>query len=270
MTTDTMRNDAAPAKQRLYCLDAIRAFAIFCIVFHHYPFNLPGKESLLGMRPGYLGVSLFVILSGAALYHRYRDSFSAGEFFRNRVMGILPTYYVAYLFCLFSFIIITGRLPYLRPPEIWTFGMTLTGMDGFLNFKFQNFYLIGEWFIGFVICLYLLFPILRFVYLKNRYLLLTIAAGVSLFFIYRHSAVLGVNFVRFPLTRVFEFCVGFMLVELIVKRDYRVFLAGAGLTVCSYLVFAKLGLAYLGAFYAPFLFLSLALGYTLLPKHACF
>lgn len=38
--------------------------------------------------------------------------------------------------------------------------LSLVGMDGYLAYKVQDYYIIGEWFIGVVILLYLLYPLL--------------------------------------------------------------------------------------------------------------
>lgn len=42
-------------------------------------------------------------------------------------------------------------------------------MDGYTIYKIPNYYLIGEWFLGCIILMYLLFPIIRILYKKNAW-----------------------------------------------------------------------------------------------------
>lgn len=45
--------------------------------------------------------------------------------------------------------------------------LTVVGMDGYFNYKTQTYYILGEWFLGAIILLYLLFPLLNELVDKN-------------------------------------------------------------------------------------------------------
>ena len=101
-------------------------------------------------------------------------------------------------------LLIHQRLPTTAPPL--TFFLTIIGFDGFLLYAIPNFYLVGEWFLGFIITMYILFPFLRYLFLKKA--LLTVLLG---FFITLLAGALyhpEMQVFRFPLFRLTEFVLG--------------------------------------------------------------
>jgi peptidoglycan/LPS O-acetylase OafA/YrhL len=87
---------------RVGYIDGLRAVAILIVVLRHYYMavyrpDLPRWFDLLGY--GYLGVHLFLLLSGLCIGWAYVEPnqrpFVAGEFLSRRMLRILPPYYVA-------------------------------------------------------------------------------------------------------------------------------------------------------------------------------
>ena len=158
---------AAPRRERLFYLDAIRAFAAILIVITHFnnPFlvNRPVfAYTPFGIYIGSLGVSLFLIISGAALMYTQGDKekLNLKSFYWKRAKTIYPMFWIAF---------IVANLFHL-----WRSGWTFTGVpawraifsvfavDGFVaNMHVTTFYTLGEWFLGFILIFYAVFPLLR-------------------------------------------------------------------------------------------------------------
>ena len=158
---------------RFFELDLIRCVAMLCIfLFHfgisvrtngityeHSPYSV-GRNIILGQQ----GVSLFFILSGCTSVLSYENILnkkpgdhvkSVFTYYAKRLLGILPLYWCVYFV---AFLL-------LRAPggDLFSFRylFTLTGFDGYLSVRgIMTPYLIGEWFIGTVLILYFLFPLL--------------------------------------------------------------------------------------------------------------
>lgn len=95
---------------KLACLDGLRGLAVLAVVlFHHrlesesFPVRSELYTLLAPSRFGYLGVHLFLVLSGFCLTHsligraRKGRSPSLGRYFRDRWWRIAPPYYMAML-----------------------------------------------------------------------------------------------------------------------------------------------------------------------------
>lgn len=159
-------------KERLKYVDVIRFFAVCLIVMSHFNLSLPAADIQIQGNPyliksefthgsfGTLGVSLFFIISGVTLYYNYGDNFNIKQFMKKRFLGIYPTFWCSYALV---FLILFWKYKQIWFGDIpkWRFGLTVLGMDGYFRYLGDNFYLIGEWFLGCIIIFYLLFPILR-------------------------------------------------------------------------------------------------------------
>jgi len=119
-------------------------------------------------------------------------------------------FYLAYLGFVFSFIILYQKNPFPgRNPA--TFILTLIGMDGFLLYKIPNFYIIGEWFLGFIIILYLIFPIIRYFFILNKHLLLVTMVLMTIVVYNIYSFDMAIQ--HFPLSRILEFSFGMYFIS---------------------------------------------------------
>ena len=160
---------AAPAKKRprIFYLDLIRALATLLIVLTHFNFHLKshGGGYVLTFQPfgiyvGALGVSLFLIISGAALTLTYRRPINLKRFYWKRFLNIYPMFWTAWVLGTLSYVLIyNGRPPNAAPARSFIF--TLLGVDGLVsNFGVTTMYLLGEWFLGFILLYYVVFPLL--------------------------------------------------------------------------------------------------------------
>lgn len=155
-------------KERLFYLDFVRCLSFLLIFFYHFQFESTAAgisgSSLLRLEPangtfGNVGVSLFFLISGAALMYTYEDSLPLKSYLVKRAKSLFPMFWIAYILVFLRFDCMVQNPFASQPPRhlIWT----VIGMDGYLNGIVPTFYRIGEWFLGCIILLYLLFPLLR-------------------------------------------------------------------------------------------------------------
>lgn len=176
-------------KKRIFYLDFIRTFSLFCIMLFHFQleslmrtpdFSLTffiGAE-VGGLNSGHLGSSLFLILSGAAQtvsdrslmqymgqrekgaeVGEWADTFSVKRYYLKRFLAIFVPFYLVWLLAMAgSAVFMPQKLEGIAP---WTIVLTALGLDGYLYELIPNFYMTGEWFLGCVIFLYLIYPLLR-------------------------------------------------------------------------------------------------------------
>lgn len=164
--------EAKPKKrQRVFYFDLIRAFSCLCIMTVHFNASISGwtnGQFVYGnsLVPNYylnrrvylggIGVSLFFMLSGATLMMSYRGGLK--RFYIRRFRSIYPMFWVAYIaVALIDFMLNRGFVQ----ADIRLMPLTITGMDGYLatlGLAPYGFYKIGEWFLGCIVLLYLVYP----------------------------------------------------------------------------------------------------------------
>lgn len=150
---------APPAVTRRYvpALTGLRAVAAYAVFLHHYN---PAPAHTFAHRlfdQGYTGVSLFFVLSGFLIYHRYAGSFyvrtdwSWRRFVRNRFARIVPLYGLLFLLTLIA------GLFRNRPMDWTTLVLNLTLLKGLLPaYAFSG--LPQSWSLTVELCFYVLAP----------------------------------------------------------------------------------------------------------------
>lgn len=165
-------------KPRVFYLDFIRATSLVIVFIYHYnchfpTFNIMGFNSFLQFNAnstwGNIGVSLFFIVSGAALMHTYSDNFNIKQFYSKRFFSIYPQFWLAYLFAFLYFFYMNLSISTVPKYKIL---LTLFGMDGYFSYLTPTFYILGEWFLGCLIIYYICFPLLRKLVIERPKLLL--------------------------------------------------------------------------------------------------
>ncbi len=164
-------------RERIFYLDFVRAAATILIVLTHYNalfvYTSPQmpEKAVLGLSfsnvyIGDLGVSLFLIISGASLMYVYKEKCSLRTYFSKRFWGIYPMFWLGYLFFfLYSFYRNAG-LPAGVPK--YKIIYSVLGLDMYAQvFGQSTFAMVGEWFLGMIILFYPFFPLLRKWLLKS-------------------------------------------------------------------------------------------------------
>lgn len=216
-------------KERIFYLDFIRALSIIIIVTYHFAVHFSNQLVPLNFfrsgKWGLLGVALFFMISGASLQYNYSDITDLKTYYKKRFLGIYPVFWTSYsLIFLFTFWKNKGFFIGL---PIYKLGLSVLGMDGYLSTYTPTFYLIGEWFLGCIIIIYLLFPLLQFVMKKFPKILLGVSTAIYL------GVILFSNF-KMPLNQnlivsAYSFLLGMYFIKYI--KDVKIWQVIAGGTI---------------------------------------
>lgn len=135
----------------------IRAVAAYAVFLHHYN---PAPAGTFGNRllaQGYVGVSVFFVLSGFLIYHRYADAYftrigwSWRVYLQNRFARIFPLYFLLLL----ATVLVNTRGG--RPMSLFELILNLTLLKGlFEDYKFSG--IAQSWSLTVELCFYLLAP----------------------------------------------------------------------------------------------------------------
>ena len=183
--------DRSQCEDRQSYFDLIRVFSTILIVSCHFSvcfvqYSISGFNNFFlytaNTDAGKMGVYLFFMLSGAALTWNYnRKEFKLISYYKKRYLKIFPLFYLSYLiFFIIKVIINEINISDIIPSRfIWT----ILGMDYYLGGEVPTYAIVGEWFTGAIIILYLIFPVLLFLYKKQKSYLFTTIIIYSLYLI---------------------------------------------------------------------------------------
>ena len=172
---------------------------------------------------GSIGVSFFIIISGAGIYIGSLNWSGATNFYRKRIKNIYPTFWFVYLF-MTCFLFVFANRVYVGPdPVKWI--ITILGFDGYMSWYTSTYYIIGEWFLGFIIIIYALFPLVKVMLDKSKAITLILSVIVSVL-IYMNNKVISNAIPIFnaspewnPLVRLPEFIFGAIIASLIMNKS---------------------------------------------------
>lgn len=174
-------------KERVLYLDIVRIIGFLAVTAYHFAVrcgvsNIKSKylDSYMGFasfRWAPIAYSCFFMVSGAALIYRYGGELHLKEYYKKRFLGIFPLFWLAYLIVFLEEFYRYGGMP--EAPKI-AFLLTVIGMDGYMKDYMPTFELVGEWFLGVIIILYILFPLYRAIMRKNKYILSLVLMGIGL------------------------------------------------------------------------------------------
>lgn len=150
-------------KEKIVALDFLRTFCAVGIIFYHiscYAGEQASRvfHSYANGDYGAILVGVFLLISGTVLYYNYQQIPSLKTFYYRRWKTMYPAFYLAWAgfasaLCLMNRGSIWGAPAY-------KFILTLLGVDGYFNYLGPTFYLVGEWFFGAIVILYVIYPIL--------------------------------------------------------------------------------------------------------------
>lgn len=178
-------------KERILYLDVVRIIGFLAVTAYHFATLVSASNieaAYLDLYVGFnsfrwapIAFSCFFMVSGAALIYRYEEKLVVKEYYKKRFLGIFPLFWLAYLFAFLEFFYRMRSMP--DAPKI-TFLFTIIGMDQYMEEFMHTFGLIGEWFLGAIIILYILFPLYRLIMRKNKYILPVVFLGAGLWLSY--------------------------------------------------------------------------------------
>ena len=173
------------ARERRSEFDLIRAVSTVIIVLFHYSYSfvqygVGGDHVYFMMHAngtwGAIFVALFFMLSGASLYYNWRDRLTSVrgrggvlDFYKRRWLAIFPMFYIGWFIFYIMYVISFDGL-FNWGGEYRKLLLTLLGLDGYFLYRGINYYTIGEWFLGAIIMLYILYPLLQYVMNKMPFI----------------------------------------------------------------------------------------------------
>lgn len=160
-------------KEREKGYDLIRAISMLGIVIYHYTFNYteysiagnhPQLSKLLNNDWGSVFVVMFLMLSGATIYLNHSNYENPVKFYYKRWLSIFPAFYLGYIPAFIANSMKMGTIYWGGERKLIL--LTVFGIDGYLlnpgvN---SNYYRIGEWFLGAILFLYLIYPVIRLLF----------------------------------------------------------------------------------------------------------
>ena len=161
-------------KKRLFYLDFVKAVACWAVFTIHFNAETSSMFTLSnqifpshifrGVYLGDFGVSLFFIASGVGLYHSWSNSndHSLKKFYWKRATALYPMFWIAWIWAAVAYLFVFKKL---SSASMAYFPLTVVGMDGYLQgmgLVSGKFYLVGEWFLGCILLMYLVAPFLLF------------------------------------------------------------------------------------------------------------
>lgn len=163
-------------QKRIENFDLIRAICTLIIVLYHIasipvmnPLWSPIKYTYANGDWGHITiVSAFFMLSGATLVlnHAKFEKGDLKKFYFKRFKSLFPMFYLVWIYMYF-----TNALNYhtflFRAASAKYLLLSLFGIDGYFIYLHPNYYQVGEWFLGAIILLYLIYPLFLFFY--NRF-----------------------------------------------------------------------------------------------------
>lgn len=156
-------------KEKIVAIDFIRAVcAIGIILYHISCYSAPDAPKVLYQYAnggfGVVFVAVFFMVSGSVLYHNYPQIPSLRQFYYKRWKTLFPMFYITWGYFYLKNVLVSGGLFYHGKPL--TMLLTVFGLDGYFRYRGLNYYLVGEWFFGAIILLYVLYPL--FLKLVNK------------------------------------------------------------------------------------------------------
>ena len=173
-------------RERLFYLDFIRALATILIIITHYnalylylPEPTPEKAfittEVFNIYIGDLGSALFFIISGAALMHVYENECNLKKYYKKRFLSIFPMFWMTFVIDFLFRCYLDGGINPTIPK--WKIIFSIIGMDGYLEEIVHAFFCVGEWFLGCIILMYIIFPLLRWL-IEKKPVILVICTGL--------------------------------------------------------------------------------------------
>lgn len=217
---------------RIFEFDIVRVLAMIWVVTYHFgcEYSFGPNAPILNffcITPnfdfGNVAVTIFLMLSGALLYRKYGNGNvgSLSSFYFKRAKAIYPAFWIVNLYVLLAMVRhwVSEGNPFFAGNPLKLL-LTITGFDGYANlFGIKSYYFCGEWFVGAIVLLYLLFPLLAWAYRKNKIALLVILAiCYGLQFVSPNSWEWTIS--AFPATLALKFVLGFLLMDFFQRLRY--------------------------------------------------
>lgn len=145
-------------------VDYTRVILTLIIVLFHFANSFGLLTEKLFYLPngtyGWGSVGAFTVMSGYLLRGRYKGRIDLKQFYSKRLLTLFPSFYVAFLLGYIVHSIQVGSMFYGGHPAKIIF--TFLGIDSYVGlYGVTTYAIVGEWYTGIIIIVYLLFPFLN-------------------------------------------------------------------------------------------------------------
>ncbi len=218
-------------KRRILFLDFLRVFSFFLIIAYHfmveleirgcYTFQNVIRYSNANSHIATLGVALFFMISGAGMMYSHGEGIDLRQYFITRIKRILIPFWLVYAGYLIYRAATSGGFAFFEGIPKWRILFTVLGMDEFLNMMgFKTFTLsVGEWFLGCIIILYILFPVLRYFMKRWRWATITAFTLLYIYIVFDYHYTVPVHLNLF--VKLYEFVLGMFFMEISEKINRK-------------------------------------------------
>ena len=202
-------------KNKLKSIYFIKAICALGIILFHFSCHAQKSEFLPFYKFangdwGAVFVAVFFMVSGGILYYNYSSSkIKLKDYYLKRWKSIFPMFYISYFFFEILYMIANKSIFYRGNPLIYIF--TLLGIDGYLCSVIPTYYILGEWFIGMIIILYILFPIVLYFFRKNDKV--TFISILLLYIIFLDKPIINPSSYCSITSSLFSFAIGMTLIK---------------------------------------------------------
>lgn len=212
-------------KDKFFYIDFIKVISCLGVMLFHlnvHSFYADNNATLLfglklsGINLGDIAVSLFIIVSGFGLGLSNRADFSIKKYARKRFLAIYPAFWVSYIIVALVFVFFLGKNIGENENPL-KFILTIIGLDGLLLYKFTSFYLVGEWYTGYMILTYFMFPILFIYGMRQPFFSAICISGFIILLHYNYDSIFDMWEPINPLMRLLEFFFGIWYAQILRK-----------------------------------------------------
>ncbi len=226
-------------KERIFGIDLARCICAIIIIAFHYAAHTINEHKILYMTAtsgwGDIAVTVFFAVSGASLYYNYPKIASLRVYFWKRWKSIFPMFYLCFLYFFVQNVFQYQKVLY--GPEPISLLLTVFGIDGYFLYRIPNYYIIGEWFLGAIVLIYVLYPLI--LWCDERSSLI-----IPFVLIVGYFIMLGTDYFQIiPFRNLFvclaSFCAGIQIIKLWtnLQKNTKKILMGGGTSVFIALTF---------------------------------
>lgn len=228
-------------RKRFPEIDFIRAICAIGIVIFHFSVHSASDCNFLEHHAngtwGSILITVFFIVSGFSIYHNNQKIDSIKDFYFRRWKSIFPMYYICFIL-FFAIEIIKQRKVFYGPSPV-SLLLTAFGLDGYFLYRMPNYYQMGEWFIGALVIVYLMYPLVLVIRNKlNSIIILVVLFALEI--VTFASDILVVDDLRSIIACLFSFYVGMVIKEydeilLIKMKNMNMVIAVVGFLLLAFI-----------------------------------
>ena len=198
-------------KEQIKSIDFIKGICALGVLLFHFECHYTSRTLtfISNYFDGGSLVTVFLIVSGALLWYHNADHLELKSYYIKRWKAIYPMFYLAYVPFWALNVLRHGAVFYNGSPFAYLY--SFLAIDGYVSLRTTTYTLVGEWFLGAIIVLYILFPLLRWCFSKNRWL--TFVGVAALYVLFYDKPITNASGYWTISSCLVSFCFGMLFME---------------------------------------------------------